>query len=438
MNAKPPFPVADSQPSPRVAPPQTRRSPAAQDQAEPGEEDPHPQQSVYVEKLLYCLVQLGDSDQQLVLQQLFRQLNVKSLTAVLELGQQELSGRRNAKSTAASPPRETALTLKKDYTYQDRGLSEPTQYYVYLRRRKPKLDRYIGTLFYVPTGCVLNYVSDGQGNLIFQPPHNVFQLTDAKNPNLTKVVRLLRLEPPPADYTFTKQQQDTPAIYLRVEFLQPLTLEVISEQCLPFPSCMHEGGVLDRYRWDVALVPPPLQDMAAPTPELLADLVLTQPTGSTSARKSAPTNPPPSTPVLNLPLTKSSTFYVNQATDVEGLVERMRLWVSWSEKAMPQSRWAIAQTADEYTLMNATFKRSILSVSPTDASVTLHGTLPVIVKWFHDLSLAVSQSQSQKRYNFNQLKLAHNLFVDMSLPQTDPLQLLKKLFGVEFSTQSLL
>ncbi len=434
MNAKPPFPVADSHPSPRVATPQSHQLPVDRDQAEPGEEDPHPQYSVYVEKLLYCLVQLGDSDQQLVLQQLFRQLNVKSLTAVLELGQQELSSRRNAKNTVTRPPRETALTLKKDYTYQDRGLSEPTQYYVYLRRRKPKLDRYIGTLFYVPTGCVLNYVSDGQGNLIFQPPHNVFQLTDAKNPSLTKVVRLLRLEPPPADYTFTKQQQDTPAIYLRVEFLQPLTLEVISEQCLPFPSCMHEGGVLDRYRWDVTLVSPQLQSLTTPAPELLADLVLTQPPSATPALQSTASTPK-SAPVLNLPLTKSSTFYLKQDADVESLVERMRLWVSWSEKAMPQSRWAIAQTPGEYTLMNATFKRSILSVSLTDASVTLHGTLPVIVKWFHDLSLAVSQSQSQKRYSFNQLKLAHNLFVDMSLPQTDSLQLLKKLFGVEFSTQ---
>jgi hypothetical protein len=433
MNAKPPYPVAASQRTPEPVHKKTMASPTATDQGDLADDDPPPAQNSYVEKLLHYLLQLGDTDQLFILQQLFHQLNTKFLTTALETGQQELISRRTQKSTTASVPRETALTLKKDYTYQDRGLSEPTQYYVYLRRRKPKLDRYIGTLFYVPTGCVLNYISDSDGNLIFQAPHNVFQLTDAKNPTLTKVVRLIRLEPPPPDYTFTKQQQDTPAIALRVEFLQPLTLEAIAEQCLPFPSCMHEGGVLDRYRWDVTVITAqPESAFSLPPVERLTDLMLTRSTGQAPPVSEAAATSPKSA-VLNLPLTQSATYYLTDATAVAALLERLQLWVSWSEKAMPQSRWAIAQKQAVYTLMNATFKRSILSVSTTDASVTLHGSLAVMVKWFHDLSLAVSQSQSQKRYSFNQLKLAHNLFVDMSLPQTEPLPLLKKLFGVEFT-----
>ncbi|MCY7277956.1 MAG: hypothetical protein LH702_30535, partial [Phormidesmis sp. CAN_BIN44] len=63
-----------------------------------------------------------------------------------------------------------------------------------------------------------------------------------------------------------------------------------------------------------------------------------------------------------------------------------------------------------------------------------------LMKWFHDLSLAVSQSQSHRQYSAVQLKLAHSLFIEMRLPmsllQTDPLVALKKLFGVEFSKNS--
>jgi hypothetical protein len=55
------------------------------------------------------------------------------------------------------------------------------------------------------------------------------------------------------------------------------------------------------------------------------------------------------------------------------------------------------------------------------------------MQWFHDLALAVSQSQSQRCYSAAQLKLAHTLFVEMSLPQDDLLAVLRTLFGVDFA-----
>jgi hypothetical protein len=83
--------------------------------------------------------------------------------------------------------------------------------------------------------------------------------------------------------------------------------------------------------------------------------------------------------------------------------------------------------------MNAHFKRRILRFSGDRAAIAFENSLPVLVRWFHDLSLAVSQSPNQRQYSAAQLQLAHSLFVEMSLPQTDPVVVLKKLFGVEFS-----
>jgi len=263
MNSRPPFPVKNLQRTAEVTPKSVALSIPTESTKASDDNSPLEITS-RVEYLIQSAIELNPQEQLLFIKQLFKKLAPKQLQTALELGQQTLAHQQPQKSKATSIQRETVLTLKKDYTYQDRGLSEPTQYYVYLRRRKPKLDRYIGTLFYVPTGCVLNYVSDSVGHLVFEPPHNTFQLTDAKDPSVTKVVRLVRLEPPPADYTFTKQQQDTPAIRLLVEFLDPTTLKAIAKQSLPFPSCMHEGGVLDRYRWDVTVILLQLENQSIP------------------------------------------------------------------------------------------------------------------------------------------------------------------------------
>lgn len=407
-----------------------------------------------------------------LIRRLLTQLDADHIQTILEFGLREI-GDRHRRGTS-SENHNTRLLLKKDYSYQDRGLSEPTQYYVYLRRRKPKLDRYIGTLFYVPQGCTLDYFLDIEGRMVFKPPHNVFQLRDCTNPAVNQVVRLLCLEPPPPSYTFDKQQNDTPDIHLHLEYLDPKTYQPIAKQAYPFPGCMHEGGRLDRYRWDVTpmLLPPDISvlrepiDRASileplPTDGLLAsshrtDLsnhalhsgaaaLLDEFNQGTIAAQAAWVDAKPtishSEPVaaqvtrrvLELPATRWLTFYLSNCRDSDTILKRMRLWAAWSEKAMPQSRWELVQEGTTYTLMNAHFKRRILKLSSDQASVAFENSLPVLVRWFHDLGLAVSQAQNQRQYSTAQLQLAHSLFVDMSLPQTDPMVVLKKLFGVEFS-----
>ncbi|XGV97371.1 MAG: hypothetical protein ACAF41_32210 [Leptolyngbya sp. BL-A-14] len=408
-----------------------------------------------------------------LVRRLLTQLEADQIQTVLEFGLREIGDRH--RRGIASESHNTRLLLKKDYSYQERGLDEPTQYYVYLRRRKPKLDRYIGTLFYVPQGCALDYFMDVEGRMVFRPPHNVFQLRDSTNPAVNQVVRLLSLEPPPPSYTFDKQQNDTPDIHLYLEYLDPKTYQPIAKQAYPFPSCMHEGGRLDRYRWDVTPVelpddlpvrhevidrspilgPLPVDGLLVP-PEALAGLshpalqsgttalidefkpvtIATQPPWSEiqpTFSQSEPTVVQPSRRVLELPASRWLNFYLSNSRDSDAVLKRMRLWAAWSEKAMPQARWELVQEGTTYTLMNAHFKRRILRFSSDRDSIAFENSLPVLVRWFHDLGLAVSQAQNQRQYSTAQLQLAHSLFVDMSLPQTDPVVVLKKLFGVEFS-----
>ncbi|MGG6264909.1 hypothetical protein ACQ4M3_02440 [Leptolyngbya sp. AN03gr2] len=388
--------------------------------------------------LLNRAAQLSSKAKVALIRNLISQLEPDSIQSIVEFGLKEIGSRHRSENTPIE--HHTRLLLKKDYTYQSRGLNEPTQYFVYLRRRKPKLDRYIGALFHVPQGCTLSYFLDTEERLIFNPPHNVFELRDSKNADLLRVVRLICLEPPAADYTFDKQQNDIPNIQLHLEYLNPQTYQPISKQSYPFPKCMYEGGELDRYRWEVSAIELFPEQSVSPRSALPTSVAEPLPTVETSTKfdlqsVSLPDEAVPAEPqrrVLEVQ-PKLITFHLSHSSDADGILKRMRLWVAWSEKAMPQSRWELIQDSDSFTLMNARFKRRILRFSPDSGSIVLENSLPVLMKWFHDLSLAVSQSQNRRQYSATQLKLAHTLFIEMSLPQSDPAIVLKKLFGVDFT-----
>ncbi len=398
--------------------------------------------------LLDRVIQLPAKAKVALIRRLMSQLEPDHIQTVVESGLREIGDRhRPGLAASNSVEHNTRLLLKKDYSYQARGLTEPTQYFVYLRRRKPKLDRYIGTLFHVPQGCALSYFLDAEERLIFNPPHNVFKLRDSKNPEVVQVVRLICLEPPPPDYTFAKQQNDMPEIQLHLEYLDLQTYQPIAKQTYSFPKCMHEGGRLDRYRWQVTTATlssepsesclyVPQTSVVEPLPQL--DSIPSALPNSDIPPLDLPESIADQAPRRVLELQpKLLTFYVCDREAVDVILKRMRLWVTWSEKAMPQSKWEVVEDNGGYTLMNARFKRRILRFSPDLGAVSLEHSLPVLMKWFHDLSLAVSQSQSRKQYSAAQLKLAHSLFMEMRLPmsllQTDPLVALKKLFGVEFA-----
>ncbi len=403
--------------------------------------------------------QLAAPAQLALIQRLLTQLEPPQIQMVIEAGLQTITDhqkRQTAVVSTVSPS--TRLVLKKDYTYQDRGLTQPTQYYVYLRRCKPKLDRYIGTLFYVPQGCTLSYFLDTDGRIMFNPPHNIFQLRDYDDATNIQMVRLIGLEPPPIDYTFTKQQKDTPAIYLHLEFLDSQTHQPIAQEKLAFPACMHEGGRLDRYRWEVSTVLS-TPDAVTSSPDIALAFLPASPIAplptqahldrfdqavAALAEAVQPEIKPldsqadqhlakPARRILELPKAKAPIFYLGDRDNTEIVLKRMRLWAAWSEKAMPQAKWAVIQEGNQHILINAQSQRRILKFSPDQATITLENTLQVLMKWFHDLGLIVSQTQSHRRYSVTQLKLARNLFVDMSLPQSDPVHVLKKLFGVEFT-----
>ncbi|NJL21848.1 MAG: hypothetical protein HC895_15240 [Leptolyngbyaceae cyanobacterium SM1_3_5] len=351
---------------------------------------------------------LGAEEKLAFIRELLPQLSLLELRSLIDFAQQEVSDRQRQTNTFTAAAPITRLLLKKDYTYQNRGLKEPTQYFVYLRRTKPKLDRYIGTLFYIPTGCTLAYSRDPEGRILFDPPHNIFALKDSNNPQVSQLVRLICLEPPPPEYTFDKQQDDVPEIYLQLEYLDSKTHQPIAKTSYAFPACMYEGGKLDRYRWEVtAFVPTP------------------------SAESTAATASPAARRILELP-SKASTFYLENFADAIAIPERMRLWVEWSEKAMPHSRWQIVQNKTVHTLQNASSQRKILSYLAEQNAIALESSLPVLVRWFQDLGLAVSQTPIPSQYRADELKLARSLFIDMSLPPTDAIVALKQLFNLKF------
>ncbi|GAP95539.1 hypothetical protein [Leptolyngbya sp. NIES-2104] len=396
--------------------------------------------------LLSQAAQLSPKAKVALIRKLIAQLESDHIQAIVEFGLKEIGSRHRPGTSAIE--HNTRLLLKKDYSYQTRGLTEPTQYFVYLRRRKPKLDRYIGALFHVPQGCTLSYFLDTEERLIFNPPYNVFELRDSKTPGLVQTVRLICLEPPPPDYTFDKQQNDVPDIQLHLEYLNPQTYQPLSKQTYPFPKCMYEGGELDRYRWEVKAIELSPELSVSSRGALPTSVAEPLPTVDSSpnfdmeapSRPESIASPFPNEGISDEPQRrvlevqpKLLTFHLSNQSDADGILKRIRLWVAWSEKAMPQSRWEIHQDAGSYTLMNARFKRRILRFTPESGTIVLENSLPVLMRWFHDLSLAVSQSQNRRQYSAAQLKLAHTLFIEMSLPQTDPAIVLKKLFGVDFS-----
>jgi hypothetical protein len=391
--------------------------------------------------LINQVSRLAVADQLALIQSLLAQLDVEQVQTVLEYGITELKKRDLA--TKATPSHQTRLLLKKDYSYQDRGLAEPTQYYVYLRRRKPKLDRYIGALFYVPRGCLLAYGVDEHERIVFNVPHLVFQLVDATNPSAVQWVRLLYLTPPPPEYTFTKQQNDAPTIHLHVEYLDPSTGQPLMQKAYPFPACMYEGGPLDRYRWEVSTVPVAQSVTLNSREAAFPTAAQSPPSPPPSPRRAAVAPPapeqqaasPPPRRILELPTAKPARFCLANPNDAPLVLKRLQLWVSWSQKATPVSHWELVQDATGYLLMNAHFKRRILRFSAQEGAIALEQSFPVMSKWFHDLALAVSQTQHQRQYSAAQLKLAQQALVSMSLPDSMPVEVLKQLFGVDFVTE---
>ncbi|HEY9643341.1 MAG TPA: hypothetical protein V6C57_22825, partial [Coleofasciculaceae cyanobacterium] len=392
---------------------------------------------------------------------------------IIDFAKSELAAREGRVSAIRKPPeRCTRLVLKKDYSFQKLNLAHPTQYFVYLVRRKPKLDRYIGALFYISQGFPLSYFPDADGRIVFTQPNNVFKLVDSQSLQ-TQVVRLVSVDPPPPDYTFERGQEDTPEIYLRLDYLNPVTYEPLNSECYPYPNCMYEGGELDRYRWKVEPLVLPLEvqtrlqsiPSAQPlssAPGVEADLVpvvqrreslsvssqtaqaITQLTalGDNAAAASTPAVPaatprPKKFILTDLPKANTATYYLADPAQGQRVLERLRLYALLSEMATPHAKWIIEQKSDKatvYRLVNSKTKRLIVQFAADDASVTLQNSFPVIMTAFRDL--ARSASQTSQRMTREQQTLIHKLHVEMGLPHKNPLEILEKLFGVGFRNTS--
>lgn len=417
------------------------------------------------------VTRLDFQTKQTLCQLLLTQLSAEQAQEVIDFGKSELAAREGKVSSTRKPPeRCTRLVLKKDYSFQKLNLAHPTQYFVYLVRRKPKLDRYIGALFYVPGGVPLSYFPDADGRIVFTPPNNIFKLVDSESSQV-QVVRLVAIEPPPSGYTFERGQEDSPEIYLSLDYLDPVSYDLLRSERYHYPTCMYEGGELDRYRWKVELLVLPLDlqprlfsSGAAQLPaastgtELLSDvqhhesLSVSAQTAQTITQltaladngaivSSTPTPPVPamsSTPrpkkfiLTELPKANTATYYLTEPQQRDEVLERLRLFAAISELAMPHAKWVIEGRSDSgiYRLANSKTKRLIVQFAAHETAVTLQNSFPVIMTAFRDL--ARSASQASQRMTREQQSVMHKLHVEMGLPHKNPLEILEKLFGVTF------
>lgn len=411
---------------------------------------------------------------QALCQLLLTQLNTDQVREAVDFGKSELATREGKISSRKPQERCTRLVLKKDYSFQKLNLADPTQYFVYLVRRKPKLDRYIGTLFYIPEGFPLSYFPDAEGRIVFTAPNNLFKLSDSQSAQ-SQVVRLVSIDPPPPEYTFEKGQEDVPELYLRLDYLNPVTYELKASERYPYPACMYEGGKLDRYRWSVApLVLSPdaqskLQAMSLesgqsgqalqidqtellPATQRRESLSVSSQTSQTITQLTeladhraiaASPAPAPGSPsprpkkfiLTDLPKANTATYYLFNPEQGKAVLERLWLYAALSELAIPQAKWVIEQNPDRqtvYQLVNSKSKRLIVQFSLEDSAITLQNSFPVITTGFRDLARSASQMQNDPRITREQRTFMHKLHVEMGLPQQNPLEILEKLFGVKF------
>ncbi len=418
------------------------------------------------------VARLDSQTKQTLCQLLLTQLSAEQTQEVIDFGKSDLAAREGKVSIARKPPeRCTRLVLKKDYSFQKLNLAHPTQYFVYLVRRKPKLDRYIGALFYIPGGVPLSYFPDADGRIVFTPPNNIFRLVDSESSQV-QVVRLVAIEPPPSSYTFERGQEDIPEISLSIDYLDPVSYDLLRSERYHYPTCMYEGGELDRYRWKVELLVLSLdlqarlsassgavQPPAIPVEtELLSgvqhreSLSVSSQTAQTItqltalADNAAIASSPPALPVpamsstprpkkfilTELPKANTATYYLAESQQSDKVLERLRLFAAISELAMPHAKWVIEGRSDGgiYRLTNSKTKRLIVQYASHETAVTLQNSFPVIMTAFRDL--ARSASQTSQRMTREQQSLMHKLHVEMGLPHKNPLEILEKLFGVTF------
>ncbi|MBI4783774.1 MAG: hypothetical protein HY785_21030 [Oscillatoriophycideae cyanobacterium NC_groundwater_1537_Pr4_S-0.65um_50_18] len=425
-------------------------------------------------ELFEMALRLDPQAKQSLCQLLLTQLSAEQTREVIDFSRSELAAREGKGSLTRKPAeRCTRLVLKKDYSFQKLNLAHPTQYFVYLVRRKPKLDRYIGALFYVPSGVSLSYFPDAEGRIVFTPPHNVFKLVDSESAQ-TQVVRLASIEPPPAEYTFERGQEDVPEIYLCLDYLDPVTYEWVRSERYHYPTCMYEGGKLDRYRWKVEPLELPVeiqtrlqslpaiseQTLSLPVEEtgLLSGVqrreslsvssetahTITQLTALADSAAIAPATQAPATPAVSatprpkkfilteLPKANTATYYLADPQQSVVVLERLRIFAALSELAMPHAKWVVEERSDTaiHRLVNSKTKRLIVQFSTDETAVMLQNSFPVIMTAFRDL--ARSASQTSQRMTREQQSLTHKLHVEMGLPHKNPLEILEKLFGVTF------
>lgn len=312
------------------------------------------------------------------------------------------------------------IKVKKDYSFRKFGLTCPQQYYISISAKyKVHGDIYMGVLFFVEAGYVLDYVSSRLGALQFNPETSVFRLESSRSSQYM-IVRLVMLTPPPPDYDVMKIR---PVIYnqipsfLHVEILDD-NLQIVEREQYQFPACMFRSGVFDRDYWDQVTVVKAASAASAPK----------------TAQKDSQVSgfsqsvPPKIRDIRQPKMQPNSTFIIVNQAKTSLMTSYLRQLAVLSQKALPDSPWQLNLSNLNYKLLHSS-QRTIVEIRVNTQEV-LPGKMPlnVLSEWCRDLGVQISQNASSTRYSERDKEIGRNLMIEFSAEVTDPLTFLEKFF----------
>jgi hypothetical protein len=231
--------------------------------------------------------------------------------------------------------------------------------YVYVLRRRDGVQRCLGAL--LPVEHDYQYRLPEAGGIVFSQ-HEQFRLTHKSDPQQVKLIRLLRLDPPPPDYDFEDDQPLNLQVGLHFESLNPFTYQPQSVHQVDFPDCL-KTGIFRKKDWHFeAIALPP---SAATTFEV----------GSATA---------------------SGQFLRVAPQAVPAVLEQIEQWEILSQSALKGDRWHLTISEVAYRLIHGS-GTLIVEYRTRDSLLWSEQSVPVLVQWFEELATGASPEAQQIR-----------------------------------------
>lgn len=187
------------------------------------------------------LRQLLPQDRMDAIKEILFEMRTEHISAIREAIESEYQLREHLGEWSEAVLSEAKLEIKK-LSYQ--GSKTESKYsYVYVIKRSSSKGQSVGPLFHTINQHEYRYTLLDNGGIAFSSGE-IFKLTSRDNPAQVRLIRLLKLDPPPLDYQFGNKL----VIPLHFENYHPQTREPVSRQSVPFPDCI-KSGTFQKKHW---------------------------------------------------------------------------------------------------------------------------------------------------------------------------------------------